>query len=125
MADQLTVDIEERARAEGFDAIGFASADGSPEQADHLRTYVGNGYHGEMGWMEETLTRRQQPRAMWPGARSAIVLALNYGPEIDPLPRLADKANGVISVYALGHDYHDLVKKKLKRIASWLAQTHQ
>jgi len=48
---------------------------------------------------------------------------MNYGPDMDPLARLEDRARGVISVYALGHDYHDIVKKRLKRVARWLAET--
>ena len=73
-----------------------------------------------MAWMAETEDRRASPLALWPEARTAIVLAQNYGQDLDPLARLEDKGAGVISIYALNRDYHDLVKGKLKRIAQWL-----
>ncbi len=73
-----------------------------------------------MHWMAETLDRRVSPDAMWPLARSAIVLAMNYAPEADPLARLADRQLGNISVYALGRDYHEIIKGKLKTLAQWL-----
>jgi epoxyqueuosine reductase len=57
---------------------------------------------------------------MWNGARSAIVLGVNYGPQRDPLEILAQRAKGAISVYAQGDDYHDLIKKRLKALARWL-----
>lgn len=119
----LKEQIIAQAKAEGFDAAGFATASGSDETAERLHTFVEAGRHGSMGWMEETVERRSSPQAMWPQARSAIMLGLNYGPDMDVLSRLEDKNTGVISVYALGHDYHDLIKKKLKRIARWLAET--
>ena len=75
-----------------------------------------------MDWMAETEERRASPLALWPEARSAIVLARIMGQDLDPLERLEDRASGVISVYALNRDYHDVVKGKLKRIAQWLAQ---
>ncbi len=76
-----------------------------------------------MRWLQETLERRITPTAMWPEARTAIVLAMNYGPNMDPLGRLAERGSGVISVYALNRDYHDVVKGKLKQLAQWLANS--
>ncbi len=76
-----------------------------------------------MGWMEERMAQRSSPDALWPEARSAIILALPYTPDMDPLSRLENKQTGVISVYALNRDYHDVFKGKLKRIAGWLNQT--
>jgi epoxyqueuosine reductase len=70
-----------------------------------------------MAWMEDTLARRQHPTGMWPDARSAIVVALNYGPEQDPLAILDRRSEGAISVYAQNLDYHDLIKKRLKHLA--------
>jgi len=71
--------------------------------------------------MAETVDRRVHPRAMWPDARSAIVLGLNYGPETDPLAALADRSRAAISVYAQGDDYHELIKKRLKALGRWMA----
>jgi epoxyqueuosine reductase len=117
--------IEGRLRAEaarlGFDACGLASVEQAwPAQA-RLAEFVALGRHGEMGWMARTATRRGHPRSMWPGARSAIVLGMNYGPDRDPLADLARGDLGVVSVYARGDDYHDLIKQRLKALARWLA----
>ena len=73
-----------------------------------------------MGWMEETLTRRGDPRVLWPDARSILMLAMNYGPESDPLAHLETPDRAGISVYARNRDYHDIIKGKLKELASFL-----
>jgi len=75
-----------------------------------------------MAWMEETLERRKHPRAMWDGARSAVVVGMNYGPDHDPLLGLQEKDLAVISCYAQGKDYHDLLKKRLKQLARRFAE---
>ncbi len=74
-----------------------------------------------MGWIAETAERRGSPVVLWPEARSAIMLAMNYGTGFDPLTRLQNKNTGVISVYALGRDYHEVIKGKLKRMAQAFA----
>jgi epoxyqueuosine reductase len=74
-----------------------------------------------MGWLADTAARRGSPAALWPEARSVIMLAMNYGPEADPLATLADRQAATISVYARNRDYHDLIKGALKRIASQFA----
>ena len=65
--------------------------------------------------MDETLDRRVSPQAMWPQAQSAIMLAFNYGPEIDPLANLERPEIANISVYARNRDYHDIIKGKQRR----------
>ncbi|TGY88936.1 tRNA epoxyqueuosine(34) reductase QueG [Marinicauda algicola] len=105
------------AREIGFDAVRIARADEGWEAGERLKRYVGEGRHGTMAWMEETLERRVHPTAMWPEARSAVVVGLNYGPGTDPLDILQRKDRAAISVYAQNRDYHDLIKKRLKRLA--------
>ena len=116
--------IEGRIRAEaarlGFDACGFTTLDQPWPATARLAEFIAQGRHGEMGWMAQTAQRRAHPQAMWPGARSAIVLGLNYGPDQDPLAALDHRDCGAISVYAQGDDYHDLIKKRLKALARWL-----
>jgi epoxyqueuosine reductase len=75
-----------------------------------------------MAWMEETLERRASPSVLWPEARSIVMLAMNYGPETNPLEGLADRKAGLISVYAQGDDYHDVIKAKLKAVGRWLVE---
>ncbi|MEM9939505.1 MAG: tRNA epoxyqueuosine(34) reductase QueG [Pseudomonadota bacterium] len=101
----------------GFDACRITRADEGWAAGERLEAFVAAGYHGQMGWMETTLDRRKAPTAMWPDARSAIVVGLNYGPDTDPMDMLARKRDGNISVYARGKDYHDVLKKRLKQLA--------
>ncbi len=101
----------------GFTEARVTRADGPWEAEDRLRTFVGEGRHGTMAWMEETLERRVRPTAMWPEAKSAVVVGLDYGPEDDPLKILERGDEAAISVYAQNKDYHDLIKKRLKRFA--------
>lgn len=114
--------IRARALDLGFDVCGFASVEAAWPAEARLRAFVAEGRHGEMGWMAETLERRVHPRALWPQARSAVVLGLNYGPEEDPLAALAERTAGAISVYARGDDYHELIKGRLKQLGGWMAR---
>jgi epoxyqueuosine reductase len=113
--------IRVRALSLGFDVCRFASVVEPWPAAGRLEAFVADGLHGTMGWMETTLERRTHPRAMWPDARSAVVLGLNYGPDEDPLAALKDRTSAAISVYARGDDYHDLIKAKLKTLGRWMA----
>ena len=119
-SDETVASIRRQAAALGFDACGVASVDAPWPVAGRLAQFIAAGRHGAMGWMERTAGRRAHPRAMWPKARSAIVLGLNYGPGADPLDALKATSRGAISVYAQGDDYHRLIKARLKRLARWL-----
>jgi epoxyqueuosine reductase len=101
--------------------VRIAPVNALPQAAARLRSFIAEGRHGSMDWMAETEARRGNPLILWPAARSAIMLALSYGPDQDPLARLARRHTGVISVYALNRDYHDIIKGKLKRLAQWFA----
>ncbi|MGE0260084.1 MAG: tRNA epoxyqueuosine(34) reductase QueG [Alphaproteobacteria bacterium] len=120
----MTVEIREAIRAEalavGFDAVGFAPAHLGEEARADLRTYIERGYHGDMGWLAGTAARRGDPCALWPDARTVVVLGVNYGPEDDPLAGADDPEQGVISVYARNRDYHDTTKKRLEALARWI-----
>jgi epoxyqueuosine reductase len=109
-----------QARTEGFDALGITSADAIPELKERLDAFIAAGAHGDMDWLAATAERRVSPQALWPEARSVIMLGLNYGPDEDPLAILQQKSRAAISAYAKGDDYHELIKKKLKSIARWL-----
>ena len=65
-----------------------------------LKEFIDLGFHGEMKWMEETYERRKSPINLWPEAKSAIILGLNYGPKMNPLTKNDNKLLGNISVYA-------------------------
>jgi len=116
----LRDEIRAEALRLGFDACGFASASDAWPNGGWLRDFVAEGFHGAMGWMEETLDRRSHPTAMWADAKTAVVLGVNYGPEHDPLLALQDPSRPAISVYAQGDDYHEVIKKRLKALARWM-----
>ncbi|MBK1669331.1 tRNA epoxyqueuosine(34) reductase QueG [Rhodovibrio sodomensis] len=115
--------IRAQALAIGFDAVGFAPAELGADASANLQTYLDRGYHGDMGWLADTADRRGHPRQLWPEARSVVVVGQNYGPAHDPLAILEHPERGAISVYAQNRDYHDLVKKRLKRLARWMHDT--
>jgi epoxyqueuosine reductase len=74
-----------------------------------------------MGWMAEREGWRASAAALWPQARSVVMFAEVYTPDVDPLAVLAERGRGAVSVYAQGRDYHDLVKRRLKRVGGWFA----
>jgi epoxyqueuosine reductase len=115
--------IRNKALEIGFDAAGFCSAKASPTDEHNLSAFLSRDFHGQMGWMAETKQRRASPKALWPEARSVIVVGLNYAPKGDPLDVLKNPDLAAISAYAAGFDYHDIVKKRLKRLARWIVET--
>ena len=121
-SDALLAELRERATALGFGAFGIAEAKARPELKSRLDAALAQGWHGDMAWMEETAERRASPEALWDGARSVIMLGVNYGPDTDPMETLALKDRGTISVYARNRDYHDIIKGKLKELAGLLAR---
>src|SRR5688500_8139848 len=104
---RLLGEFRRRAHAEGFHDVKIGRANARPEAGERLQAFIHAGRHGDMDWMAETAARRASPSAMWPEARTAIVLAMSYAPDLDPMQRLQNRKAGTISVYALGRDYHD------------------
>ena len=111
-----------QARAEGFSAARVCRPDAIPQAAARLAAFVAEGRHGQMGWMAERMGWRGDPAALWPAARSVLMLAESYTPESDLLAVLKWRDRGAVSVYAQGKDYHDLVKTRLKRLGRWLIE---
>lgn len=116
--------IRVRARALGFDAVGFCAAGLGDSVREGLAAFVAAGHHGDMQWMEERMGWRGDPTQLWPEARSIIMLGHSYAPMRNPIEKLARKEIGVISSYALNMDYHDVIKKKLKALAREIARAH-
>ncbi len=116
----LKAQLAAHALEEGFAKMGVCRPDAAPEAAGRLREFLAEGRHGQMGWMAEREEWRGSAAALWPEARSVIMLAEAYTPDVDPMAGLAQRDRGVISVYAQGKDYHDLVKRRLKRLGRWL-----
>lgn len=112
--------IKQLAQKMGFDAIGFSPVAISNEAQAGLRAFLADGHHGDMAWMADKADRRADPALIMPEAKTIIVLGHNYGPPTNPLSKLEQTDRGVISVYALGKDYHDVIKKRLKALAGIL-----
>ena len=104
----------------GFVSFGITGADGPVLAGPRLDAFIDQGHHGTMGWMADTAARRRSPKALWPSVRSIVVLGMNYGPAEDPLAILARPDRGAISVYARHRDYHEVIKGRLKELASRL-----
>ena len=109
--------LRSRARALGFETVRFARPDAIPAAGDRLLTFLAEGRHGSMDWMETTADRRRDPRQLWSEARAVVMLAMSYAPETDPMHALAEPLRGVVSTYAKRSDYHDVMKGKLKELA--------
>jgi epoxyqueuosine reductase len=114
--------LEREARAAGFAGFGVCDPAAIPCAGAALRRWVGEGFHGEMGWMAERLDWRGDPTALWPAARAVVMLGEPYPPRDDPLAALETRDRAAISVYAQGRDYHDVIKRKLKRLGRWLIE---
>ncbi len=120
MSADLKAELVAQAREMGFDACALTRPDAIPEAPERLAAFVEKRRHGQMGWMAERMAWRGNPAALWPEARSVIMLAESYTPDYNPLDLLAARDRGLVSAYALGRDYHDVVKKRLKRLGRWL-----
>ncbi len=116
----LKIRLKQEASAVGFAACRVTKPNAIPRVPERLHAFLKAGYHGQMGWLEDRADWRGDPRKLWSEARSVIILAETYSPEHDPLDDLKHRETGAISVYARGRDYHDVVKKRLKRLARWL-----
>ncbi len=109
----------------GFEAVGAVRVADVPHTlAARLGAAIADGHHGTMDWLATTAHRRGHPAALWPEARSVVMLAANYGPEGDPLADLSRADRAVVSVYARGRDYHDVLKGRLKELAQRLVARH-
>ncbi|WP_416065218.1 tRNA epoxyqueuosine(34) reductase QueG [Rhizobium sp. ZK1] len=119
--DNLTTFLKAESLALGFDLCRITRPDSIPDAKERLGQFIDAGRHGTMEWMAETRERRGDPRTLWSDVRSVAVFGLNYGPEDDPRGILDKKDKAAISVYARNRDYHDVIKGRLKEIATRFA----
>lgn len=111
-------DLKAFALGLGFDQAGVTGAD-PPAHLDAYRRWLEKGYHGEMAYLQRHLPLKAAPDALLPGARSIVALGLNYN---QPNPRRPGAPR--IARYALGRDYHRVMRGKLRRLAGWIAERH-
>ena len=116
----LRRELEARARAEGFPATGVCRPGAAAHAGLRLREWVAMDHNGEMNWMADRIGWRADPRVLWPEARSVVMLADPYDPHGDPLEALETPTRGSIAAYARGRDYHEVLKRRLRRLAGWL-----
>ncbi|MEO5339188.1 MAG: tRNA epoxyqueuosine(34) reductase QueG [Magnetococcus sp. MYC-9] len=116
---ELKESLRRQALDEGFEAAGFAPPR-PPPQADYLDRWLQQQAHGSMAWMAREPERRQDPRRLLTPLGTILVLGANYRPADDPLAPGREASRGWISAYARNRDYHDILKKRLKRLALWL-----
>lgn len=109
-------EIEQRAKDLGFDLCRFARCD-RPPHAEQFDRWLDEGHAGEMTWLARNRERRTDPQQVLPGAKTMIVLAMNYFQGDLPSP-----ARGRIARYAWGDDYHGLVEKKLRVLDLFLQE---
>ncbi|HSK70424.1 MAG TPA: tRNA epoxyqueuosine(34) reductase QueG [Pyrinomonadaceae bacterium] len=114
---KLTNQIKAKALELGFHKIGIARAEPLIGEREHLEEWLGRGFHGEMRWMEREPEKRADPQLLFPGAKSVIVVALNYYTSHE---HEENPAKGKVSRYAWGDDYHDVLKEKLRELLSWI-----
>ncbi|MBB4288077.1 epoxyqueuosine reductase [Rhizobium leguminosarum] len=119
--DNLTAFVRAESAAKGFDLCRITRPDAIPEAKERLGQFIDAGRHGTMDWMVETRDRRGDPRTLWSEVRSVVVFGLNYAPEEDPRGILDKPDKAAISVYARNRDYHDVIKGRLKEIATRFA----
>jgi epoxyqueuosine reductase len=110
--------LQSQARQLGFDAIGVAELD-LAEDERHLLRWLENGFHGHMGYMARHGVARSRPATLAPGSVRAICVRMNYFPEsaADAETILADPQRAYVSRYALGRDYHKVLRAQLKALA--------
>jgi epoxyqueuosine reductase len=119
-APDLKAALVHEARTLGFNCIGVADPNATGQAGKYFHEFLEAGAHGDMDWLAAHPERRSDPRVLWPGVRSVIMLGVNYGPDENPLEILKQRDRGAISAYAQGDDYHDVIKKHLKALARWL-----
>ena len=112
--------IQKKSKEFGFDIIKITDPKIHKKNQHYIKDFLKNDFHGDMDWLEKNLERRVSPKKLWSDVKSIIVLGVNYGPNHDPLQNLENKKIGNISVYARGNDYHEVIKKNLKKFGRWI-----
>ncbi len=117
----LARNIEQRARELGFQQIGITGVS-LPEDEARLLEWLARGFHGTMAYMERHGTKRSRPAELVPGTVRVIAVAMDYATEAltGAHAVLADRRLGYVSRYALGRDYHKVLRSRLRRLASWI-----
>ena len=109
--------IKQKALEFGFSGVGIAAATELEAEGQRLRKWLADDFHGTMAWLEREPAKRADPQILFPGARSVVVVILNYYTDHE---HANDPELGKISRYAWGDDYHDVMQEKLKDLLAWI-----
>lgn len=115
----LAVEIKQKATALGFDLVGIAPAEPS-RYRDYFRRWLDDGQAGSMEYLARRFDERTAPATYFPGARSVVCVAINYHTPLEAVPEGEASHHGRVARYALGDDYHELIKSRLYELADWL-----
>lgn len=116
--DQLARQIRDWGRELGFQQVGIAGVDVGPHE-QHLHNWLADGFHGEMDYMAAHGTKRSRPAELVEGTLRVISLRMDHLPgDTRAAEQLADRERAYVSRYALGRDYHKLVRKRLQQLAT-------
>ena len=115
----LADNIKQAALDLGFDLVGVAPADPTRYRA-YLREWLEAGRAGSMEYLTRRFDERSDPGTYLPGAASVVCVALNYHVPLEPVPESARAHHGRVARYALGDDYHEVMKPRLHALADWI-----
>ena len=119
---QLATLIKQWGRELGFQQVGITDTDLNDHEA-HLDRWLAQGYHGEMGFMAKHGTKRTRPDELEPGTQRVISVRMDYLPaEVESAKVLGQPHRAYVSRYALGRDYHKLMRKRLAQLAKYIEQ---
>ncbi len=119
---ELAATLKTWGRELGFQQVGITDVD-LAEDERHLLRWLDAGYHGEMGFMAKHGTKRTRPEELVPGTLRVISVRLDYLPaEVENAKVLGQPQTAYVSRYAVGRDYHKLMRKRLATLAGWIEQ---
>ena len=118
----LRASLDLWAQEYGFQQAGVSGIDLSSHEA-YLQDWLAKGYHGRMSYMADHGNMRSRPDQLLPGTLRVISLRMDYlAPDVSITAQLSDKNQAYISRYALGRDYHKLIRKRLTQLGQRLQQ---
>lgn len=109
--------IKQAVLNEGFCVVGVCDTRSLDTEGEGFKKWIKNGFHGNMNYMENNIEKRITPELLVPNSKSVIVTALNYFPE-----KVITTSKYSIAKYAYGNDYHDVIKRKLKKVVEQIPE---
>ncbi|MDB5283942.1 MAG: epoxyqueuosine reductase QueG [Bacteroidota bacterium] len=115
---QLSIDIKHESKLKGFDSCGISKAERLDDEARVLEAWLNQNLNGKMAYMENHFEKRVDPTKLVEGAKSVISLSYNYYTDL----KQADTSAPQIAMYAMGKDYHDVVREKLEALFTFIKE---